>query len=94
MPMESTTNESTRLPARAPESELPPLELVKLDKPSMAPASSVLNVINSAIESPALRDGLKLIVIGGVLEAARRGFTLVCRSVVECEQRQDHSIRC
>jgi hypothetical protein len=45
-----------------------------------------LDFASNAIESAALRDGLKLIVLGGALEAARRGCGLVAQQILERER--------
>lgn len=48
--------------------------------------SAILDFASNAIESAALRDGLKLIVLGGALEAARRGCGLVAQQILERER--------
>jgi hypothetical protein len=49
------------------------------------PTSAILDFANNAIESAALRDGIKLIIVGGALEAARRAFSLIGQQIVERE---------
>ena len=53
--------------------------------PSHSITSTVLDFAYNAIESAALRDGIKLIVLGGALEAARRGVGLIAQGVFERE---------
>lgn len=48
-------------------------------------SSRLLDFANNAIESAALRDGIKLIILGGALEAARRGCGLIAQQVFERE---------
>jgi hypothetical protein len=48
--------------------------------------SAILDFASNAIESAALRDGLKLVVLGGALEAARRGCGLVAQQILERER--------
>jgi hypothetical protein len=49
--------------------------------------SQVLNYINGFIESAALRDGIKLMILGGALEAARRGFGTLTQQLKERESK-------
>lgn len=45
----------------------------------------LLSLFNEAVESPALRDGLKLILVGGALAAARRGFEAIFSEIYRSE---------
>jgi hypothetical protein len=57
--------------------------------PSSPPRSSVLDTLLAFVHdvtgSGTVRDGLKLIVVGGILEASRRGLTALCKQVYYCE---------
>ena len=68
---------------------LPPIDPNSLPAvpASRGPASAILDFANNAIESAALRDGIKLIIVGGALEAARRAFSLIGQQIVEREFR-------
>lgn len=68
---------------------LPPIdpESLPVVPASRGPASAILDFANNAIESAALRDGIKLIIVGGALEAARRAFSLIGQQIVEREFR-------
>jgi hypothetical protein len=85
-------------PSSAPTSTaitLPPIEPDSFPvlPASRGPASAILDFANNAIESAALRDGIKLIIVGGALEAARRAFSLIGQQIVERESVILHQIR-
>jgi hypothetical protein len=80
---------STRMPPRpshlsavvsVPDHSVPPL-----------PPSRLVNVVLDLVESPALRDGLRLIVLGGILEAARRGASLLFNEIYSRKSLSDHN---
>lgn len=52
---------------------------------SASPRQRLLGFLNDAVESPALRDGLKLILVGGALAAARRGFEAIFAEIYRSE---------
>lgn len=48
---------------------------------STIPSSRLATIVLDLVESPALRDGLRLIVLGGILEAARRAASLIFNEI-------------
>lgn len=46
--------------------------------------SALLGFVNEITDSGAVRDGLKLIVVGGILEASRRGLGLLLKQIYQC----------
>lgn len=48
------------------------------------PTSALLGFVNEITDSGAVRDGFKLIVVGGILEASRRGLGLLLKQVYQC----------
>lgn len=65
----------------------PDLSLISAEEPIVrrTPTTVLLSFINEITDSGAVRDGLKLIVVGGILEASRRGLGLLLRQAYYCE---------
>lgn len=65
------------------------VETIALALPSPAPRNSLLDTLLAFVQdvtgSGTVRDGLKLIVVGGILEASRRGLTALCKQAYYCE---------
>ncbi|KAJ9091286.1 hypothetical protein QFC21_007275 [Naganishia friedmannii] len=59
--------------------------LVPLSPPRTSPLDALLAFVHDVTGSGTVRDGLKLIVVGGILEASRRGLAALCRQVYYCE---------
>ncbi|KAJ9115730.1 hypothetical protein QFC24_006913 [Naganishia onofrii] len=52
-----------------------------LSPPRSSPLDTLLAFVHDVTGSGTVRDGLKLIVVGGILEASRRGLTALCKQV-------------
>lgn len=65
----------------------PDLALIPTVQPTVkrTPATVLLSFINEITDSGAVRDGFKLIVVGGILEASRRGLGILLRQAYYCE---------
>lgn len=48
------------------------------------PTSALLSFVGEITDSHAVRDGFKLIVVGGILEASRRGLGLLLTQLYYC----------
>jgi hypothetical protein len=70
-----------------PEGPYPELDLVPTEDPIVkrTPTTVLLSFINEITDSGAVRDGFKLIVVGGILEASRRGLGLLLRQMYYCK---------
>lgn len=65
----------------------PDLALTPIVRPTVkrTPATVLLSFINEITDSGAVRDGFKLIIVGGILEASRRGLGMLLRQAYYCE---------
>ena len=69
-----------------PEESYPDLGLIPIEQPTIrrSPKTALLSFIHEITDSGAVRDGFKLIVVGGILEASRRGLGLLLRQAYYC----------
>ncbi|KAH8084577.1 P-loop containing nucleoside triphosphate hydrolase protein [Filobasidium floriforme] len=82
-PQISVQSTDLALPATLPAPDSQHTTSVAESRSASSRTSAILDFASNAIESAALRDGLKLIVLGGALEAARRGCGLVAQQILE-----------
>lgn len=85
----SQFSSSSSQPLTMPSSDDPYLELdlvpTENEHVKRTPTTVLLSFINEITDSGAVRDGFKLIVVGGILEASRRGLGLLLRQMYYCK---------